>query len=266
MRTLEIALPAPGGRLEQDQEWVVAHTDGGWERIRLHDYDRVFAVPGLYERWIYDVLQCRSPEVIRRLLERSLAAAGMTAGDLVVLDLGAGNGCVAEVLAEAGARRFVGVDIHPEARDAAERDRPGLYADYVVGDLTDLHEEGRDILQRHPFNCLGCVAALGFGDIPVPVFAAAYNRIVAGGFIAFTIKTDFLEESDDSGFSRLVRRLLSEGLMEVDAREDYQHRLSTDGRPLMYTAFVGRTRGSIPPRCWKPSAERDSGGSPTGRR
>lgn len=247
MRTLEIALPAPGGRLEQDQEWVVARTDGGWERIRLHDYARVFAVPGLYERWVYDVLQCRSPAVIRRLLERSLMSAGMAAGDLVVLDLGAGNGCGAEELAEAGARRFVGVDIHPEARHAADRDRPGLYADYVVGDLTDLHPEGRATLGRHAFNCLTCVAALGFGDIPVPVFAAAYDRIAVGGFIAFTIKTDFLEESDDSGFSRLVRRMMSEGVMELEAREDYQHRLSTDGRPLMYTAFVGRTRGSIPP-------------------
>ena len=42
-------------------------------------------------------------------------------------------------------------------------------------------------------------------------------------------------------------RLLAEGLMDVDAREDHQHRLSTDGQPLMYTAFVGRKRGSIPP-------------------
>ncbi len=247
MRTLEIALPAPGGRLEQDEEWVVARTEDGWDRIRLHDYDRVFAIPGLYERWIYDVLQCTSPQVIRRLLEQSLQGAGVTAEDLVVLDLGAGNGCVAEVLAEAGASRFVGVDIHPEAREAAERDRPGLYTDYVVGDLTDLHEEGRDILGRHPFNCMTCVAALGFGDIPVPVFAEAYNRVADDGFIAFTIKTDFLDESDDSGFSRLVRRLLAEGLMDVDAREDYQHRLSTDGQPLMYTAFVGRKRGSISP-------------------
>ncbi len=243
---LEIALPAPGDRLGQDEEWVVARTPDGWRRIRLHDYDQVFAVPGLYERWIYDVLQCKSPEVIRRQLDAALRREGIDAADLTVLDLGAGNGCVAEELREIGMKRFVGIDIHPEAEEAAERDRPGLYCDYVVGDLTDLEPAHRRTLDAHSFDCLTCVAALGFGDIPVAVFAEAYNRVEDGGWIAFTIKTDFLDEADDSGFSRLIRRMLADGVLDLDTREEYQHRMSTDGTPLMYAAFLGRKRSDIP--------------------
>lgn len=64
-----------------------------------------------------------------------------------MLDLGAGYGCVAQELLALGIRRFVGVDIYDEAAEAAERDRPGLYADYVVGDLTNLDDEGRNTLE-----------------------------------------------------------------------------------------------------------------------
>lgn len=244
---LEVALPAPGYGLEQDEEWVVVHTDGEWRKIRLHDYADVFAVQGLYEKWVYDILRCASPAKIRALLERAAAKAGLDTKDLVVLDLGAGNGCVAEELRGAGVRRFVGVDIHEEAREAAERDRPGLYADYLVGDLAAPTEAQRRVLGGHRFSALTCVAALGFGDIPPPVFAAAYNLIGDGGLIAFTIKTDFLDESDKSGFSVLIRRLLAEGAMGLVARERYTHRVDPEGRPLEYAAFVGIKRAGIRP-------------------
>ncbi len=89
------------------------------------------------------------------LLTEALAAAGVSAETLRVLDLGAGNGIMAEELRAVGAEHAVGVDILSEARDAAERDRPGLYADYLVADLTALDDaaaaeeirRGRDFLR-----------------------------------------------------------------------------------------------------------------------
>ena len=54
-----------------------------------------------------------------------------------MLDLGAGNGMVGEALREHGFEEITGVDITPEAGEAAERDRPGVYADYHVCDLLD---------------------------------------------------------------------------------------------------------------------------------
>lgn len=242
---MELALPAPGDHLDQDEEWVVARTEKGWKKIRLHDYADVFSVPGLYEKWVYDILKCKSPAKIRELLARALGEAGAEPGSLRVLDLGAGNGYVAQELNEIGIGEFVGVDIHAEAAEAAERDRPGLYAEYIVADLTNLPDRDARLLESKRPNCLTCVAALGFGDIPPEVFAAAYNHVENDGWIAFTILEDFLNPDDQSGFSVLIRRLLSEGVLELVEREAYVHRVSTDGEDLIYEALIGRKRGDI---------------------
>lgn len=244
---LEIALPVPDDRLEQDEEWIVVNLEGRWHKVRLHDYNEVFAIPGLYEKWIYDVFGCTSPAKVRHLLGVSVRAAGEDPSSMKMLDLGAGNGCVAAELRSIGIERFVGVDIHPEARAAAERDRPGLYDDYIVGDLTNLDEDQERRLSRHRFGGLACVAALGFGDIPPEVFAAAFNRVEDGGWIAFTIKRDFLDAEDYSGFSVLVRRLLAGGILELIAKEEYVHRVTAHEQELIYSAFIGRRRGGITP-------------------
>lgn len=244
-KNLELAFPPRGDQLAQDEEWVVVNTADGWRKIRLHDYHEVFSVPGLYERWVYDILGCKSPAKIAELLGGALQHAGVDPASLRVLDLGAGNGCVAEELSHLGIASFVGADILHEARDAARRDRPGMYDEFVVGDLTNLPADEQRTLDSQSCNCLACVAALGFGDIPVEVFAEAFNHIEAGGWIAFTVKVDFLSERDVSGFSRLIRAMMADGVLEVAARGTYQHRLSTDGTALEYEAFIGRKRGDI---------------------
>lgn len=241
---LEMALPADS--MDQDEEWVVVMHDGQWRKIRLHDYNEVFAVPGLYEKWVYEVLQCKSPQKVRDLLARAFVRERVTPERVQTLDLGAGNGFVAEELHKIGINEFVGIDLVPNAAVAAERDRPGLYSDFVIGDLLNLDESARKRLDARRYTLMTCVAALGFGDIPTAVFAAAYNRVVDDGWVAFNIKTDFLEEKDPSGFSRLIRRMLNEGRLELAERESYVHRLGPDGTEITYDAFVGRKRQEIP--------------------
>lgn len=242
-----IALPDPNIDLDQDEEWVVVEVDGQWKKIRLHDYGDVFAVPGLYEKWVYEILGCRSPEKICTLLAEQLEEAGVKASTLKVLDLGAGNGYVADELRSIGVEEFVGLDIEPEAKVAAQRDRPGLYDDYVIGDVTDLTDEQRARLASHGFNCLTCVAALGFGDVPTEVFTESFNMIADGGWVAFNIKEDFLDEADTSGFSTLIRKMLKDGTLTLAARERYVHRLSSHNEPLHYEAFIGRKQRDLRP-------------------
>ena len=248
IRELEVALPVAADTMDQDEEWIVVNTPDGWVKVRLHDYGDVYAIPGLYEKWVYQLFQCRSPQVVSELLVESVRKAGEDPAELTFLDLGAGNGYVAEVLHRLGCRHFVGVDIYPEAKMAAERDRPGLYRDFVVGDLTALTEEQDKQLSAHRFTALTCVAALGFGDIPPEVFAAAYNRVDDGGWVAFTIKSDFVSEEDRSGFSRLIEAMQKQDMLEMTARKSYVHRLATDGKELNYDAFIGRKRADIPDR------------------
>ena len=76
---LEIALPEPDHSLEQDAEWCVVRDGDRWRRIRFHDYESLFSIPGLYEKIIYDVLKCRSPRIIVGMLRDALRDAGTSA-------------------------------------------------------------------------------------------------------------------------------------------------------------------------------------------
>lgn len=237
---LLVALPEPSLSMTQDAEWCVVRAGGRWRQIRFHDYDELYSVPGLYEKVIYDILRCDSPHVVRSLLAAELSDAAVPADELRVLDLGAGNGMVGEELADLGAKFIVGVDIIEEAAEATERDRPGVYDNYHVVDMTALDEGQRRELAGYRFNALTCVAAIGFGDIPTRAFVAAYNLICPGGWIAFNVKEDFLTIGDRLGFSKLIRSMLDDGTLELRQRQRYQHRLATDRHPLYYVAMVGR--------------------------
>ncbi len=242
---LRIALPPADLLLTQDEEWCVVRLNGKWREIRLHDYDELFSVPGLYERLICDILKCDSPTRIRKLFEAELAASDTQAGTLRALDLGAGNGMVGEELADMGVEFIVGADIIEAAAEATERDRPGVYADYHVVDMTRLNQSDRRELAGYGFNCLTCVAALGFGDIPTQAFANAYNLIEPGGWIAFNIKSTFLDQSDGNGFARLVQTVMADKTLEVRKTQRYQHRVGTNRQPIQYTAIVGNKRRNV---------------------
>ena len=100
-------------------------------------------------------------------LKKSLDANRQPITEMRIMDLGAGNGMMGEVLRKYGVSRLVGADIIPEAKDAAYRDRPGVYDEYYVEDFCALSPETRSELEDWSIDCLTSVAALGFDDIPV---------------------------------------------------------------------------------------------------
>lgn len=142
-------------------------------------------------------------------------------------------------------REIVGVDILPEAAEAAERDRPGLYDAYYSVDLLNPPEEVHQDLESREFNCLTMVAAMGFGDISPDVFATAYNLIEDGGFVTFNLKENYLDERDQSGFSELIQRMTDEQF-DPHLEVKYVHRLSVAGDPLYYTGIIGQKLADVP--------------------
>jgi len=236
-----ISFPKSSSEFEQDEEWFEVEEGGRRRRLRVHDYAALYRSPGLYEALVYDALGCQSPERVVNALESAVSeTARASTSDLRVLDLGAGNGIVAEVLRLAGVPRIVGLDIIPEAADAARRDRPNAYDDYVVGDLAAPQPESEARLRKFAPNCLITVAALGFGDVPTEAFVNALNLLPEDGWLAMCIKDRFLEEDDDSGFGRLLRVLISDGTLRVLRRDRYVHRESIGGEDLHYVALVAR--------------------------
>jgi len=245
----QVEFPPPQGESpDQDEAFFYVTEPEGRTRIRFHDYGEIYKRPGLYEQLFYDRLKCQSPNKVADVLHQTVMRNNAHPAELRVLDLGAGNGMAAEALATGGVSRMVGVDIIAEARDAAMRDRPGVYDHYYVTDFCNLDDEQREDLRAWSFDCFVSVAALGFGDIPPKAIAEALDLIEDGGWVAFNIKETFLDASDESGFSAMVRGLIFSEYLDLHHLERYQHRLSIDGTPLNYFAIVGRKFGDRLPQ------------------
>ncbi len=245
---VEFPPPADESPDQHEAFFFLAHGEER-TRIRFHDYAEIYRRRGLYEQLFYDRLKCASPRKVADVLHGTVLKAHENPSELRVLDLGAGNGMVGEELARRGVSRLVGVDIIPEAKEATIRDRPGIYDHYYVTDFCRLEPYERVELETWSFNALVSVAALGFGDIPPKAVAEAMDLIQVGGWIAFNIKDSFLDASDASGFSSMVRELIFSEYLDLHHLERYRHRLSIDGMPLNYFAIVGRkTAETLPDR------------------
>lgn len=247
-KLIDVVFPEVDETLSQDREFCTVLMDGMKKRIRFHDYDQVYNVPGLYEKIFYEHLGCKSPEILSDLFERELNKTGTQASSLKVLEIGAGNGLVAQQLQNMGVPKIVGLDILMEAKIAAYRDRPNLYNNYYALDLTDMPADIVEEIQKEGLNTLVSVAALGFDDIPPLAYANAFNLINEKGWVAFNIKDQFLQNLDSTGFSKLLRRMMDEGILQVLDQLKYTHRQSISGEPLDYYAIIAQKNSNIPDR------------------
>lgn len=244
----KIQFPALGTTdLRQDEVYFYLQQSDNKRKIRFHDYDELYKLPGLYEQLFYDRLKCQSPQKVAEILMDSVAQSNHNFTQLRILDFGAGNGMMGDALKKYGVSRLVGVDIIAEARQATERDRPGMYDAYYVADFCNLDQDRREEIASWSFDCLTTVAALGFGDIPPRAFIEAFNIIQSQGWVAFNIKETFLDTSDNSGFSRMMRELIFSEFLDLYHLERYRHRYSMEGEPLYYFAIAGRKNFDITP-------------------
>ncbi|MBZ0255639.1 methyltransferase [bacterium] len=242
----DIDVDFPEKKYTQDEEFCTISLDGVEKRIRFHDYHEIYSIPGLYEKIFYEHLRCCSPKTVCKLFFNEIEKHGGNSEQLRVLEIGAGNGMVAEQMLDDGVRTVVGIDILIEAKLAAYRDRPGVYEDYYSIDLTDFPEAIEEDILRKELNSLVSVAALGFDDLPPLAYARAFNLISPEGWVAFNIKDLFLSGKDNSGFATLIKRMIDEDILVIHNQEKYQHRLALDNSPLFYYAIIAQKKADIP--------------------
>ena len=228
----------PGGD-QTEESLVVRHADGVTERFRLHEYDRVYAIPGLYEEVVQRRLQSASATVLAQLLTACAADAGTAAADLAVFDLGAGNGVSGEELRARGVGKIVASDGIAEARDAARRDRPGIYTEYLVGDTDDLPEVP-DLIREHGLNALVCAGALGLGHITAASFHRLWRAFPPGAWFSVSLHEDLAKPGGSDFGDYLAGFEAREDGGEILLREPFRHRLTMAGEPITYVAIVAR--------------------------
>ncbi len=221
-----------------DGEYVAL---GNEDIVHLHDYTRIYAVPGLYEHVVQERLQCRSPQVAVEGFLLMVARLGLEASSMTVLDVGAGTGLVGELLRCRGVGRVIGVDALPAGRTACIRDRPGVYADYVVGDLASRDSAFCTALHEHVLEGLVSAGAFGGTHAPPTALASALATLPAGAPVALTIDERWLEPSDRDGFGAALQQLMTTGALKVIERTRFRHRITTTGRPIFYELLLGMT-------------------------
>lgn len=232
--------------LNQDEAFFYLKTEDNVEKIMFHDYGKIYDNPGLYEQLYYDRLKCCSPQKVANALKYTIEINNDYFSTMKVLDFGAGNGMMGEELKKIGVARLIGVDILEEAKNAAERDRPGIYDQYYVKDFTNLGGNDIEEIKSWNLNALVTVAALGFGDIPTKAFVQALNLIDNEGWVAFNIKETFFYNTDKTGFSKLIRELIFFEFLKINHLERYRHRLSIEGNPLYYFTIICRKNADVP--------------------
>ncbi|MEV6930282.1 class I SAM-dependent methyltransferase [Dactylosporangium sp. NPDC051485] len=235
----------PEGASSRDESFVFVR-DGHRELIHLHDYARIYTVPGLYERVVQDLLQCRSPTVAVDGTITAAAALGRAMATLRVLDLGAGVGLVGELLRAAGVSAVVGLDNLAEARDACLRDRPGVYEDYLVADLERAAPAVIERLTEGQFEVLTCVGALGGGHIPPGALIRALNTLTGEAMLVMTVHERWLDLDSVDPFSSAFRAMTAGGYLEVLHDSSFTHRLDMSGDPIMFRLLIARRAAPVP--------------------
>ena len=233
------------GPPQADGEYVALRdTSGGEEIVHLHDYDRIYDMPGLYERVVQDLLQCRSPQVAVDGLAHALAQLELDPAEIVLLDLGAGTGLVGNLVSGLGVRNVIGFDALEAARTACLRDRPGIYRDYLVGDLAAPQPELLARLRRHRPTALISAGAFGGTHAPPAALRNALSVLPSGAPVVFTIDERWTQTDDVGGFRAALVEMFTSGGLRLLGRSRFQHRLSTTGTPIHYELVVAANGGA----------------------
>ncbi len=233
--SLQVELDTAPGTAQTEESFVLTRSDGTTERIVLHDYSRVYAVPGLYEEVVQHQLECTSPQTLARALADAVAEAGATMADLRVLDVGAGNGVVGEELHARGAQVVAGTDGVEAARDAARRDRPELYETYAIAGVDEVTVE--QLVADHGLNALTSAGALGLGHVEIADVARWWAAFPPGSWFAVTVPPDV---ADPAGEDLLGALTAAEPTTEVVRQEPFPHRRRMSGETLTYIVVVAR--------------------------
>jgi len=226
---------------KQSDEYFYAEIDGSQKLFNIHDYASLYRIPWLYDVALYHSLKCRTPTEMSDIIATVWAKASVEPAGLRVLELGAGSGAFGyELRNTLHVGNLSAIDICPEAKIAAERDRVGLYDNYYVDDLTNLSGPTLAAFEAANFNVVAVASATGWGNhIPVEGFQKGFELLSSGGWFIFHVKP---EDPDPECIElcRWIEGLVDGGNLEQVYRGSHFHRKSSTGAEISYDVVIGR--------------------------
>lgn len=176
----------------------------------------------------------------------SSTVSGNIVGPLNILDVAAGNGIVGAELRKQladkpGIRSLIGTDLLESARSAALRDRPNVYDDYIVADLTRPQESQLPTSSDVVVIC----AALGpgYGDLPLEAVDGAIGLLREGGLLALTVNAGNRRIGSSPRWQNFMASINESGgghweCLEEVVRRKYKHRKNVQGEWIEYMALI----------------------------
>ncbi|MEL6316754.1 MAG: methyltransferase domain-containing protein, partial [Pseudomonadota bacterium] len=226
---------------KQSDEFFFAKIGGEDVRFNIHDYDSLYQHAWLYDIVLYKYLKCGTPSEIVSAMTEVWSSHDIDPSSIRMLEIGAGSGPFGQELKETvKVGHLVGLDISPHARTAALRDRPTIYDDYLVADLTALEAPDRDRLATAQLNCVGVASATGWGNhIPVAGFQSAFEMLPSGGWFIFHVKPND-PDPECIELCNWVETKAANGEMDQKYRRSHFHRNRSDGETIYYDVVIGR--------------------------
>ena len=135
---------------------------------------------GNFEHSLVNELGYDGFQRLRKAFDKALEGEVISSFNIVV-DAGCGTGLVGEQFRNVS-DYLIGVDLSPSILEEAQRTRPGLYDEVVVGDVTEVFRA------KSPLSMI--IAAdsyIYFGDL-VPLFESMEQSVAESGILAFTLE------------------------------------------------------------------------------
>lgn len=191
--------------MSRDTNWTVGET---WRRV-----EQVFAarnaqeVAALYDDWSAEYDPAPSVRAYQTKIAALCGQLGRYASrDAVVLDAGAGTGCIGAALSLMGQRRVVAVDISQGMLDVAAA--RGIYDTLHCADLADLP------FADDTFDATVASGVFATGHAPASALDELVRVTRPGGAIIFNARVYCMREA---GYGARIAGLVEAGRCTVDA-------------------------------------------------
>jgi predicted TPR repeat methyltransferase len=160
-----------------------------------------------FEHSLVEELRYNGYERLRRAFDRAFSDNPPTTLFDVVVDAGCGTGLVGEQFRNVS-RYLIGVDLSEVILKEAQKARPNLYDEVLVGDVTEVFVEKKPISL-----IIAADSYIYFGDLD-PLFQSMQEGLKEGGYAAFTL------ESVDAEMGKVL----------TETKPDWRWQLTASGR------------------------------------